>query len=99
MTLRTAKVTPRAAPLRRSNPAESWRYAPLGKQNRAARRAPRLEIAMRLRRVAQRVRLVDGDLDLAALDEPEKLSCAGVECARLANEIVQRRPRDVQRAA
>ena len=36
---------------------------------------------MRLRRVAQRVGLIDGDLDLAALDEPEELRCAGVERA------------------
>ena len=57
------------------------RIALLGNQHGAARRPPRLEIAMRLRRIAQRVGLVDLDLDAPALRRASNSSAAAASSA------------------
>src|SRR5687768_12848912 len=68
-------------------------------QDSGARRLARLEIAMRLCSIAQRVRLVDLDRDAPFLDEREELGGSGFERRALADEVVERRPRHVERAA
>jgi len=54
---------------------------------------------VRLRRVAQRILLVDLDFDAPFLDEREELRGAGFERSALADEVLKRRSRHVQRAA
>src|SRR5262245_64777446 len=54
---------------------------------------------MRLRRIAKRVSLVDLDLDAPLLNEREQLGGARFERSALADEVLQRRSRHVQRAA
>src|SRR5260221_6402617 len=92
---------------RRSNPADAAMdcFAALamtvlashGKDGRARRLAP-FEIAMRLRRVLQRVGLVDGNLDGAAGDDVEELLRHGDEIRALGGVGVESWPREVERA-
>src|SRR5258708_5460342 len=68
------------------------------RKNSRSRGLAGLEIAMRLRRVIQRIGLVDGDLDGAAADHLEELLRRGDEVLALCSVGVERRPRQIERA-
>src|SRR5204862_4149197 len=72
----------------------SWAYG----QDRRAGRAARLEVAMRVRRVAQRIALADVDADAARGDVVEQLAGKRGLLGRIGDVVGERRARDVQRA-
>src|SRR5260370_27780019 len=67
-------------------------------KNSRSRGLAGLEIAMCLRRVLQRVGLVDGDLDGAAADDLEEFLRHGDKILAVGGVGVERRPRQVERA-
>src|SRR5690606_3598395 len=68
-------------------------------QNGRAGRPPPFELAVRIRDALERIGLPDLDAHVAALDPREELPAALLELRSLANEVEERRPRHVQRAA
>src|SRR5690606_9346351 len=99
---REAKVAARAAARRAAFLDELREKALLAterNQHRRTRRAPRRQILVRTRRVAERVPLPHFDRDLVARNEIEQIRSTGFALAALANEVLQRLTRDIERAA